>query len=261
MADSLNLCCAGLFAQRLADFNDLRLFGVGDSNLDQLVFFQHQVDVSGDAFSDAVSTDDHHRRQVVSQRTKVSDLLAGQGLFLHGCPCNAKSSRRNPEKRSRCDTGPVMLAAQHLQDLLLARGWTLCVAESLTAGHVQANISSVSGSSQYFLGGMTCYTIDQKVALLGIDSVHAAAVNCVSQTVARQMAAGVRTRFGADVSIATTGYSEPWGDISIPRAHMVVDLRGRQVHCLFEGPGLGRVAMQQATASAAIGLLIAELTV
>ena len=153
-----------------------------------------------------------------------------------------------------------MTPAQQLHNLLLAHDWTIAVAESLTAGHIQSLIASVSGSSRVFLGGVTCYTIDQKVDFLHVDRDHAASVNCVSEEVASQMAAGVRTRFGSAVSIATTGYAEAWGDVSTPHAHIVVDIQGDQTHQLFRGPDLDRVTMQRAVATAAVDLIVARIS-
>jgi nicotinamide-nucleotide amidase len=82
----------------------------------------------------------------------------------------------------------------------------LAVAESLTAGHLQARIAAVSGASDYFLGGVTAYSLEQKVKLLGVNRAHAKRVNCVSQRVAVEMAHGVMELFGADLTAATTGW-------------------------------------------------------
>lgn len=86
---------------------------------------------------------------------------------------------------------------------------TLAVAESVTCGLVQARIGAVSGASEYFLGGVTAYSLEQKVKLLGVDRAHARRVNCVSREVAEQMARGACALFGSDLAVATTGYAEP----------------------------------------------------
>ena len=93
--------------------------------------------------------------------------------------------------------------------LLLEPAWTVAAAESLTCGIIQARLGSVSGSSGYFVGGLTAYTLEQKVRLLGVDPERAAPVNSVSREVAEQMARGVADLFGTDFSVATTGYAEP----------------------------------------------------
>lgn len=61
-----------------------------------------------------------------------------------------------------------------MKALLLAEPkLTLAVAESLTAGNVQAQIAGISGASGYFLGGVTAYSIEEKVRLLGVNRAGA----------------------------------------------------------------------------------------
>ena len=50
---------------------------------------------------------------------------------------------------------------------------TLAVAESLTCGRLQARIGAISGASEFFLGGMTAYSLEQKVRHLGVDRAAA----------------------------------------------------------------------------------------
>jgi len=69
-------------------------------------------------------------------------------------------------------------------------GFTVAVAESLTAGKIQDALASVSGSSAYFLGGITAYQLDTKVKFLGVDRDLAVECGCVSEAVASQMATG-----------------------------------------------------------------------
>jgi len=86
---------------------------------------------------------------------------------------------------------------------------TLAVAESVTCGHLQARIGAISGASNFFLGGITAYTLEQKIRHLGVPRELAAPVDCVSEQVAIAMAQGARRLFGADIALATTGYAEP----------------------------------------------------
>jgi len=69
---------------------------------------------------------------------------------------------------------------------------------------------AVSGASNYFLGGVTAYSLEQKVRHLGVDRAGAEHVNSVSAAVAEQMAAGVCRLFGSELGLATTGYAEPF---------------------------------------------------
>lgn len=116
---------------------------------------------------------------------------------------------------------------RRLKELMLKSGKTLAVAESLTAGNLQAGISSTSGASGFFAGGITTYNLRQKVRHLGVDEEHAREVDCVSQRVADEMAAGCSRLFDADVTLATTGYAEPYPDVGVtePHAYLAVFVR------------------------------------
>lgn len=157
--------------------------------------------------------------------------------------------------------------AAELKALMLAEPkLTLAVAESLTAGNVQAQIASVSGASGYFLGGVTAYSIEEKVRLLGVNRAAAKRVNCVSARVAEEMAAGAAKLFGADLAVATTGYAEPSvaGGVEAPMAWWAVAhrRRGRGVK-IFSGrvecPGEPRVVVQAMVADAVLAELVAYL--
>jgi nicotinamide-nucleotide amidase len=150
--------------------------------------------------------------------------------------------------------------AQRLAGLLQARGSMVAVAESLTAGLLQAEIASVSGASRHFAGGLTAYSVDQKVGLLGVDRAHAEAVDCVSEAVARQMAAGVAARFGVGVAAATTGYAEPWGEVTEPFAHFAVWCDGGIVRAgRVAAPGCARRAAQLVVVAAVMEALVDAL--
>lgn len=143
---------------------------------------------------------------------------------------------------------------------------TLAVAESLTSGHVQARIGAVSGASNYFLGGVTAYTLAEKVKLLGVNRAHARRVNCVSQRVAVEMAQGATQLFGADVAVATTGYAEPSATdgVAAPMAWWAIAHRirgGRAeefavVSGMIELPGASRVAAQERVATEVVTELV-----
>ena len=95
--------------------------------------------------------------------------------------------------------------------LLRDRGLTLATAESSTGGLVAHRITSVSGSSAYYLGGFVTYANEAKEALLGVKRETLIAHGAVSEETAREMARGARERLGADLGIATTGVAGPTG--------------------------------------------------
>lgn len=102
-----------------------------------------------------------------------------------------------------------------LKELLIKNQLTVAVAESLTCGLVQSKIGEISGASGFLEGGITAYNLEQKVKLLSVDEYHAKSVNCVSQTVANEMATHVSRVFGANIGLGTTGYAEPYPEENV----------------------------------------------
>ena len=94
-----------------------------------------------------------------------------------------------------------------IKDKLIERNEKLSVAESVTAGFLQAAIASAEVALKFFEGGITTYNINQKVRHLGIDKKKGEECNCVSEQTANEMALGVCELFGTDWGIAITGYA------------------------------------------------------
>lgn len=92
---------------------------------------------------------------------------------------------------------------------LRARGLTVATAESLTGGLVGAALTSVSGASAVYRGGIVAYATDLKHTLLGVGVADLARDGAVAAATAVAMADGVRSRTGADVGLATTGVAGP----------------------------------------------------
>ncbi|MFF4210088.1 CinA family protein [Streptomyces sp. NPDC001796] len=99
--------------------------------------------------------------------------------------------------------------AAELLRLLMVRGETLAVAESLTGGLVAAELTAVPGASAVFRGSVTAYATDLKRDLLGVDGTLLNTRGAVDPQVAGQMAVGVRKALGADWGLATTGVAGP----------------------------------------------------
>lgn len=95
--------------------------------------------------------------------------------------------------------------------LLLDAGETLAVAESCTGGGLGAMLTSIAGSSNYFLGGIISYDNRVKVGLLDVNPEDLAKFGAVSRTVAKQMAAGVRSRLETTYGLSITGIAGPGG--------------------------------------------------
>ena len=95
---------------------------------------------------------------------------------------------------------------------LLAAGATLMLAESMTGGGLAERITSVPGSSAYFLGGVVTYSHHLKRELLGITEEFIALHGVVSRETAEAMATAARHRSGATWAVSVTGNAGPATD-------------------------------------------------
>ena len=104
------------------------------------------------------------------------------------------------------DTLPVAVGG-----LLRERKLTIASAESCTGGSVAQSITSVAGSSDYFLGSIVAYQNNLKVSLLGVKPETIEMHGAVSESTVKEMAEGARNRMGANIGIATSGIAGPGG--------------------------------------------------
>ncbi len=88
---------------------------------------------------------------------------------------------------------------------------TLAVAESCTGGLLSGAITEIPGSSEIFLGGVVTYSNSSKMRLLGVGQEIIEHHGAVSQACAAAMAAGVRSLFASQISLAVTGIAGPGG--------------------------------------------------
>ena len=95
--------------------------------------------------------------------------------------------------------------------LLSIHGKTLSTAESCTGGTISQLITSIPGSSEYFLGGVTSYANSVKTGVLGVAPEIIEKHGAVSSECVTAMAEGVRRLTGSDYSVATSGIAGPGG--------------------------------------------------
>lgn len=105
-------------------------------------------------------------------------------------------------------------------------GKTLSVAESCTGGKISSLITSVPGSSEYYLGSVTSYAIPIKERILGVPEAVINEYGVVSSEVAAAMAEGVRKVTGSDYAVATTGLAGPGGDERNPVGTVWIGVAG-----------------------------------
>lgn len=98
---------------------------------------------------------------------------------------------------------------EYISRSLMSVNESISVVESVTSGCLQLAFSQMPNASLFYKGGMTAYTLPEKVRLLNIDSDEAEESDCVSENIADTMALNVAKLFESDWSIATTGYCTP----------------------------------------------------
>jgi nicotinamide-nucleotide amidase len=94
---------------------------------------------------------------------------------------------------------------------LQMRNATLSVAESCTGGLVAERLTSVSGSSRYFIGGAVVYSNELKTQLADVPADLIEVYGAVSEQVARALADGIRKRCGTTLGLGVTGIAGPTG--------------------------------------------------
>ena len=152
------------------------------------------------------------------------------------------------------------MAKRNLSAEVLTRlaGKRLATAESLTGGGIGQALTSVSGASAVFAGGIISYTNEVKHSVLGVPVETLNTFGAVSAPVARAMAEGARRVIGADVAVAVTGLAGPDGDefgnpvgtvfIGYADGHTAF---AREYH--FDGD---RAAVREQTIEAALALIL-----
>ena len=106
---------------------------------------------------------------------------------------------------------PSDLEQDRIGPLLRARGLTVATAESCTGGLIGSLLTDVSGSSDYYLGGVIAYSNEVKNTVLGVRQETLATVGAVSRESALQMARGARRLLGTDYALSVTGIAGPTG--------------------------------------------------
>jgi PncC family amidohydrolase len=145
--------------------------------------------------------------------------------------------------------------------LLRELGYTLATAESLTGGLVGAQITSVPGASDYYLGGVISYATSIKNSLLGVSSHILDSRGAVSEEAAAAMATGVERLFGASVGLSTTGVAGPTMQEGKPVGTLCLSVSGPfGVHTKrLNGPDSSREVVRDWATGEALSYLVERL--
>ena len=146
-------------------------------------------------------------------------------------------------------------------ELLRRSGLTLAVAESCTGGLLGSRLTDVSGSSDYFLGGVIAYSDDLKRRLLGVPGEVIQEHGAVSAECALAMARGARNLIGSTLSVSITGVAGPKGGTdNKPVGTVYIAVTGpgfaRVEHFLWQDD---RVSNKQQSVEAALKMLVEYL--
>ena len=98
-----------------------------------------------------------------------------------------------------------------LGNTLREKKLTIAVAESCTGGYLSHLITSIPGSSDYFLGSMIPYAYEIKMRQLGVKPETLEQYGAVSEPTIIEMANLVRAKFNTDIGVATSGIAGPGG--------------------------------------------------
>ena len=101
--------------------------------------------------------------------------------------------------------------AKEVSKLLIARGWTLALAESCTGGLVCAALTDLPGSSDWFERGYITYSNQAKSECLGVPTETIESFGAVSEQVAKAMSEGAQKNAGVNVAVSITGIAGPAG--------------------------------------------------
>ena len=96
-------------------------------------------------------------------------------------------------------------------EILRTEKKSLALAESCTGGHLAHTVTTVPGSSDYFLGGIVAYNDRIKRDMLGVNPDTLMKYGAVSEETVREMASGIRKRFGSSIGISVSGIAGPGG--------------------------------------------------
>lgn len=177
----------------------LKFWGIGESTLAETVAPFLDADnptVATYALGGEVKLRISAKADSVEAANELIDPVAAEIRRLTGTTCYGQDS----------DSLASVVGQQ-----LAMRGETLSVAESCTGGGLGRLITSVSGSSSYFWGGVISYDNRVKQGVLGVDADVLARYGAVSDEVACGMAKGVRDRLNTDWGISITGIAGPDG--------------------------------------------------
>lgn len=174
-----------------------------------------------------------------------------------------------PASYSSCPSwDEIIELADRVISLAVHKDLKLACAESCTGGMISSALTSIAGSSQSFIGGITSYAPSIKHEVLGVPQhiIDDPEIGVVSCACARAMAVGATRLCGADLGVSTTGIAGPTGAepgkpvgtvyLGLAVRHVDNSFRTEASRHVFSG---SRDSVRLCATHAALALLSAEL--
>jgi nicotinamide-nucleotide amidase len=200
-SDSVEAAVAALLpARRPSAYRVLKLFGVAESHLSRDV-----------AELVAANPDVRFGFRAHYPEVWFKMLVPGADEAAAATRADALTNQVRERVGARLFGEGEALFEEVLARLLLERGLTLSTAESCTGGLVGGRLTSVPGSSAWYVGGGITYSNTLKTKLLDVPEALLAEHGAVSEACSRAMAEGARRNFGSDLAVSVTGIAGPDG--------------------------------------------------
>jgi len=179
---------------------ELRVAGLGESALDQRIkpIYKRYSDVNTTILAAPGEIQIHLRmwtKDETQAQKRLDEILQGFDLAL--------------TDRIFSRDGSSM--EEVIARLLTMNNSTISAAESCTGGLLAERLTSIAGSSSYFLGGVVCYSNDLKTAWVSVPPELIQAKGAVSSEVAMALADGIRRSSGSTLGVGITGVAGPGG--------------------------------------------------
>ncbi len=179
---------------------ELRIAGMGESMVEQRIapIYKRHTDVHTTILAAPgeiqvhlrIWTDDaRHAEKTIKEITEGIQLAIGEAVF----------------------TAEGLSLDEVVARLLTLNNATIAVAESCTGGLLAERLTSIAGSSSYFLGGVVCYSNELKSAWVDVPAETILSKGAVSSEVAMALADGIRRRVGSALGVGLTGIAGPSG--------------------------------------------------
>jgi competence/damage-inducible protein CinA-like protein len=179
---------------------ELRVTGLGESHVEERIrpIYTRYADVNTTILATPGEIQIHlrvwtenamHAESMLNEMVSSFELALGDRIFAHSAT-------------------PL---EQVVAEILTTNRATIAAAESCTGGLLAERLTRVPGSSNYFLGGVVCYSNELKTTWAGVPAEVIAVKGAVSSEVAVALAHGIRRNVGTTLGIGITGVAGPGG--------------------------------------------------